>query len=162
MTNLLDETLSIELATRLKSNSKNCFENAYKGVLMISQPGGISNSKATYVQGFLVIPGAPYEPLEYGWIELEQQIIDPTFPHLDCLAQYLHYFPAQKLTVKQLKAVLEESQEDYPEDDPLPIYGKQPYEYYGNSMLGGSDYQAAYELAVAKCRELNQPKKEPN
>jgi hypothetical protein len=27
-------------------------------------------------------------------------------------------------------------------------------------MLGGSDYQNAYDLAVAKCRELNQPKKQ--
>ncbi len=162
MINLLDETLSIELANRIKSDSKNCFENAYQGVLAMSRQGGDSNSKITYVQGFLVIPGTPYKPLEYGWIELEKQIIDPTFPHLGYLAQDLYYFPAQRLTVKQLQIILEESQEDYPEDDPLPVYGKQPYEYYGNSMLGGSDYQAAYEMAVAKCRELNQPKKGTN
>jgi hypothetical protein len=32
------------------------------------------------------------------------------------------------------------------------------YSYYGDLMLGGSDYQNAIELANAKCRELNQPK----
>lgn len=159
MTNLLDETLSIELATRIKSNSKNCFENAYQGLLAMPQREGDANDGAIYVQGFLAMLGVPYKPLEYGWIELDKRIIDPTFPHLGCVAQDIHYFPAQYLTVQQLQVILEESQEDYPEDDPLPVYGNQPYEYYGNLMLGGSDYQAAYELAVAKCRELNQPKK---
>jgi hypothetical protein len=33
-----------------------------------------------------------------------------------------------------------------------------PYEYYGDRMLGGADYQAAYEEALAKSRELNKPK----
>lgn len=159
MTNLLDEALSIELATRIQSKPKQCFENAYQGILAIAQRGEDSYNSAIYVQGFLVMPGAPYKPLEHGWIELEKQILDPTFPHLSCVAQDLHYFPAQYFTIKQLQAILEESQEDYPEDDPLPVYGNQPYEYYGNSMLGGSDYQTAYELALAKSRELNQPKK---
>jgi hypothetical protein len=162
MTKLLDEALSRELATRIKSKPKDYFKNAYQGLLTISQKGNDAKDGATYVQGFLVMPGAPYKPLEYGWVELEKQIIDPTFPHLGCLAENMYYFPAQLLTGQQLQAILEESQEDYPEDDPLPVYGDQPYEYYGNSMLGGSDYKAAYELAVAKCRELNQPKKEAN
>lgn len=162
MTKILDETLSRELATRIKSKPKKCFENAYQGVLAISQEGSDPNNEATYIQGFLVMPGAPYKPLEHGWVELDQKILDPTFPHLGCLAQDMYYFPAQYLTRKQLQSILEESQEDYPEDDPLPVYGDQPYEYYGNLMLGGSNYQTAYELAVAKCRELNQPKKETN
>ena len=169
MTKLLDEALSRELATRIKGKPKDYFKNAYQGLLNISQKGNDTNNGATtgnnandganYVQGFLVMPGAPYKPLEYGWVELDQSILDPTFPHLGCLAEEIYYFPAQFLTVPQLQAILEESQEDYPEDDPLPVYGDQPYEYYGNLMLGGSDYQAAYDLAVAKCRELNQPKK---
>lgn len=172
MTKFLDETLSRELATRIKSKPKDCFKNAYQGLLTISQKendphngatkGNKVNDGATYVQGFLVMPGAPYKPLEYGWVELDQSILDPTFPHLGCLAEDMYYFPTQKLTVQQLQSILEESQEDYPEDDPLPVYGDQPYEYYGNLMLGGRDYRAAYELAVAKCRELNQPKKEAN
>ena len=52
-------------------------------------------------------------------------------------------------------AAIEEAQEDYPEDDPLPIYGEMPYEYYGDSMLGGQDYQTAYQAANEKCKELN-------
>jgi hypothetical protein len=160
MTKLLDETLSRELATRIKSKPKDYFKNACQGLLTISEKGNDAKDGATYVQGFLVMLGAPYKPLEYGWVELDQSILDPSFPHLGCLAKDIHYFPAQFLTVQQLQAILEESQEDYPEDDPLPVYGDQPYEYYGNSMLGGSNYQAAYELALAKCRELNKPKKE--
>jgi hypothetical protein len=37
-----------------------------------------------------------------------------------------------------------------------PIYGTSPYEYYGDVMLGGKEYVAAYEIAEAKCKELNQ------
>jgi hypothetical protein len=150
MTELLDEPLSREIATRIKSKAKNCFDNACKAALAIEG--------ALYVQGFLAVPGAPYKPIEYSWIELSERIVDPTFPHLDLEAQDLHYFPAQRLSVKQLKAILEESKEDYPEDDPLPVYGDQPYEYYGDLMLGGSDYQIAYDRAAVKCRELNKPK----
>ncbi|MEG4319659.1 MULTISPECIES: hypothetical protein [unclassified Microcoleus] len=151
MTELLDETLSIEIATRIKSNAKNCFDNACKAAL--------ATEGAIYVQGFLAAPGAPYKPIEYSWIEVGDRIVDPTFPHLGQSAGDIHYFPAQRLTVKKLKAILDESKEDYPEDDPLPIYGNQPYEYYGDLMLGGSDYQNAYDLALAKCKELNQPKR---
>ncbi|MGB3266155.1 MAG: hypothetical protein WBA89_19610 [Microcoleus sp.] len=151
MTELLDETLSIEIATRIKSNSKNCFDNASKAAL--------ATEGAIYVQGFLARPGAPYKPIEYSWIELGERIVDPTFPHLGFIAADIHYFPAQRLSVKKLKAILEESKEDYPEDDPLPVYGNQPYEYYGDVMLGGKDYQNAYDLAATKCRELNQPQK---
>jgi len=150
MTELLDEPLSREIATRIKSKAKNCFDNACKAALAIEG--------ALYVQGFLAVPGAPYKPIEYSWIELSERIVDPTFPHLGLEAQDLHYFPVQRLSVKQLKAILEESKEDYPEDDPLPVYGDQPYEYYGDLMLGGSDYQIAYDLAAVKCRELNKPK----
>lgn len=155
MTELLDEAQSREIATRIKSKAKTCFDNACKAALAIEG--------ALYVQGFLAVPGAPYKPIEYSWIELSERIVDPTFPHLGLQAQDIHYFPVQRWSVKQLKAILEESKEDYPEDDPLPVYGDQPYEYYGDLMLGGTDYQIAYDLASVKSRELNQPKKqEPN
>lgn len=151
MTELLDEARSREIATTIKSKAKTCFDNACKAAL--------ATEGALYVQGFLAAPGAPYKPIEYGWIEIDERIVDPTFPHLGLQAQDIQYFRAQSLSLKKLKAILEESKEDYPEDDPLPIYGDQPYEYYGDLMLGGKDYQIAYEQALAKCRELNQPKK---
>ena len=53
--------------------------------------------------------------------------------------------------------LVEEAKEDYPEDPPLPIYGSMPYEYYGDVMLGGKEYQQAFDAAQAKCRELNRP-----
>lgn len=146
----LDAALSIEIAKRIESNEVNCFDNAYHAAL--STPGSM------YIQGFLVFPGKPYKPIEYSWIELDHCIVDPTLPYLNKKPEELYYFSAQRLNAKQLQAALEEAKEDYPEDEPLPVYGSMPYEYYGDIMLGGKDYKDAYENAQAKCSELNKPK----
>ena len=145
----LDEALSQEIGKAIQSKSNDSFQNAYKAALMTK--GSI------YVQGFLVWAGQPYRPIEHGWVELENSIIDPTFQHLNKKVEELYYFPAHRLTVKKLKAAVEEAQEDYPEDDPLPVYGGAPYDYYGDRMLGGKEYKAAYEEAMAKSKELNKP-----
>lgn len=150
----LDEPGSIDLAQHINSNAKNRFDNAYRAAL--------ATKGAIYVQGFLAVVGKPYQPIEHAWIESDDRILDPTLPHLNKSAQELYYFPAQQLTVKQLKAAVEEAKEDYPEDDPLPIYGSQPYDYYGDVMLGGKEYSEAYEAAAAKCMELNQRQVENN
>lgn len=157
MDKALDETLSIKIAQSIKSKAKTPFDNAYKAAL--------ATEGATYVQGFLVIGRKSYKPIEHAWIELTDvsgndsvvRIIDPTLPHLNKNEQEFCYFPAQTLSVKKLKAIIEESKEDYPEDEPLPIYGAAPYEYYGNVMLGGKDYLDAYQAAEAKCQQLNRP-----
>lgn len=144
----LDESLSIEVAKQINSQAQSSFENAYNAALV--------TDGAAYVQGFLAVSRSPHILLEHSWLEVDDRIIDPTLPHLHCNAQDLYYFPAQRLTVKQLKAAVEEAKEDYPEDNPLPIYGDAPYEYYGEVMLGGKDYLSAYQAAEAKCKELNQ------
>jgi hypothetical protein len=100
--------------------------------------------------------------MEHGWLEVEASVIDPTFPHLSRKAENLYYFAAQHLSTYQLKTAVEEAKEDYPDDDPLPIYGAAPYTYYGDVMLGGQEYTAAHEAASAKCRALNQPIAESN
>jgi hypothetical protein len=146
----LDAAQSIELANVIKSKAKASFQNASKAISLIEG--------ALYVQGFVVFVGAPYKPVEHSWLELDDRIIDPSLPHLNRKSEQLHYYPAQKLTAKQLKSAIEEAQEDYPEDDPLPIYGSSPYEYYGDVMLGGKEYQAAFEAANGKSKELNSPK----
>ncbi|MBH8571818.1 hypothetical protein I8752_01990 [Nostocaceae cyanobacterium CENA369] len=156
MNKALDETLSLKIAESIKSKGDTPFENAYRAAL--------ATKGAIYVQGFLVLGEQPYQPIEHGWIELSNvsdnesvvSIVDPTLPHMDKDPQQLWYFAAHSLSVKQLKAVIEESKEDYPEDDPLPIYGDAPYEYYGDVMLGGQEYLAAYQAAEAKCRELKE------
>ena len=158
MNKLLDETLSIKIAEQINSRASTPFDNAYKAAL--------STEGARYIQGFLAFAGKPYRPIEHGWIEIgdasDVRIIDPTLPHLNKNPQELWYFAAQRLTVKKLKAIIEESKEDYPEDDPLPIYGDPPYEYYGDVMLGGQDYLAAYQAAEAKSREINKLNPERN
>lgn len=146
MSKLLDVNLSTEMSQRIHSKATKCFDNTYQAALL--------SEEYTYVQGFLVLGKGACTIVEYSWLELEDKIIDPTLPHLNFDTQELYYFPAQSLSVKLLKAVIEESQEDYPEDDPLPIYGAAPYEYYGDLMLGGVDYLRAYQAAEAKCQEL--------
>lgn len=148
MNRSLDEGLSIDTAQRINSKAKSSFDNAYKAAL--------SSEGAIYVQGFLVVVAKPCQLLEHSWIELDDRIIDPTLPHLQKQGREFYYFPAQHLTTKQLTAAVEEAKEDYPEDDPLPIYGAAPYEYYGNVMLGGKEYLQAYQAAEAKSQELNQ------
>ncbi|MBD2436491.1 hypothetical protein [Nostoc sp. FACHB-110] len=148
MNKALDEKLSLKIAQNIKSKSNKPFDNAYKAAL--------ATEGAFYVQGFLVFAGKPYRPIEHGWIELDNVIIDPSFPQLHKTPEEIWYFPAQSLSVKKLKAIIEESKEDYPEDDPLPIYGSAPYEYYGDVMLGGKEYLAAYQAAEAKCKELKE------
>ncbi len=150
MSKPLDATLSTEIAKRIKSKAKNSFDNAYNAVLV--------TEGATYVQGFLVFAGEPYKPIEHSWIELDDCLADPTLLHLNKNAEEVYYFPAHRLSVEELKAAVEEAKEDYPEDPPLPIYGAAPYEYYGDIMLGGAEYQAAYKEALAKSKELNKPK----
>jgi hypothetical protein len=156
MDKLLDEALSKEIGKKIKSKPKKPFDNAYKAALV--------TEGATYVQGFLVFAGQPYRPVEHAWIEINHTtsdesgvcIIDPTLNHLNKNSQSIWYYSAHSIKIKKLKAILEESQEDYPEDDPLPIYGDAPYEYYGNVMLGGKNYLEAYQAAEAKCKELNE------
>jgi len=149
MSKPLDVALSSEIAKRINSKTTDYFDNAYQATIL--------TEGAMYVQGFLTYAGRPERPIEYSWIELEDCLVDPTLPHLNKNAQELHYFAAQRLTIKQLKAAVEEAREDYPEDPPLPVYGEPPYEYYGDIMLGGRDYQDAYQAAETRCRELNQP-----
>ena len=150
----MDKPLDVEqsqaVAKQIKSKGKASFENAHRAALVTED--------ATYVQGFLVYEGSPFKPIEHSWLEVSDRLIDPSFPHLNRSAEQLFYFPAQRLTAKQLKKAIEDAQEDYPEDDPLPIYGKAPYEYYGDVMLGGKDYVEAHQAAEAKCKELNKPK----
>lgn len=154
MDKAIDEEQSLVLATQIKSKARQPFDNAYKAAL--------ATDGAVYVQGFLAIPRQPYQPIESAWIEVGDSILDPSLPFLNCKAQDLSYFAAQRLTVQQLKAAIEEAREDYPEDDPLPIYGSAPYDYYGDVMLGGKAYTEAFSAAEQKCRELTQQDAEKN
>jgi hypothetical protein len=149
---VLDVEQSRAIAQAVKSKAKTPFDNAYQAALELGDD-------ICYVQGFLVVPGQPFKPIEHAWLELGDRRIDPSYPHLNQSPETLYYFPAQTLTLTELKRAIAEAQEDYPEDEPLPIYGTMPYEYYGDVMLGGKTYQTAYEAAQAQCQRLNRPVK---
>jgi hypothetical protein len=142
----LNEALSLTMSQQIKSKAGAPFDNAHRAVLTLTG--------ATYVQGFVVVNNGQDEPIEHAWIELGEDIIDPTLPHIHKTRQDIYYFPAQSLDIKTLKAAIQEAQEDYPDDPPLPIYGAPPYEYYGDVMLGGKDYVNAYQAAALKSKEL--------
>ncbi|PSR15579.1 hypothetical protein C8255_22370 [filamentous cyanobacterium CCP3] len=148
----LNEPLSLDVSERIKSKAGAPFDNAHRAVMTLTG--------ATYVQGFVVLNNGQYKPTEHAWIELGEAIIDPTLPHINKAQQEIYYFPAQSLSIKALKALVEEAREDYPDDPPLPIYGAPPYEYYGDVMLGGKDYVNAYQAAELKSRELKAAKAE--
>ncbi len=150
MVKTLDVAQSRELAKTSNSRSKASFDNAYAAIVLVEG--------AVYVQGFLAFPGEPYHTIEHAWLEVDDAILDPTLPYLNKKATDLYYFPAQTLTLAQLKGAIEEAKEDYPEDDPLPIYGSMPYEYYGDVMLGGAEYMTAFTAAKTKAKELNRVK----
>jgi hypothetical protein len=151
----LDEAQSRELAKAIPNKVKTPFDKADAAIVLLPD--------AVYVQGFVVFPGAPFAPIEHAWLEVGETIVDPAFVTLRQKAENLHYFPAQTLSLRKLKQAIELAQEDYPEDDPLPIYGSEPYDYYGDVMLGGQEYTVAFEAAKTKCRELNavKPKSKP-
>ena len=146
----LDEMRSNQVGKTIKK-AKGPFEYAMAAAIALEA----DHPEVQYVQGFVVFAGSP--PTEHAWVELESCRIDPSLRFLKKTAKELFYFPAHYLTVEDLKETVEEAKEDYPEDDPLPIYGKMPYEYYGDVMLGDRPYQDAYEEAKAKCREFDRP-----
>ncbi|MEO0406040.1 MAG: hypothetical protein AAF289_01690 [Cyanobacteria bacterium P01_A01_bin.135] len=145
----LDEDRSRLLAAEIDSKPHQPFANAHRGLLHLQEPGD-------YVQGFVVIAGSPFNPHEHAWLETEGAIVDPSAVHLQQPASALHYFPAQRLSKVALQQAIETAREDYPEDDPLPIYGDAPYAYYGDLMLGGKDYQQAHRQAEVFTQLLSQ------
>ncbi|MEB3358761.1 MAG: hypothetical protein VKK04_18690 [Synechococcales bacterium] len=154
MEKTFDEAQSLDLGKQIDSKAKQPFDNAHRGALVLKE--------AVYVQGFLVVGRQPISLREHAWLEVGDRIIDPNFQFLHCSGTDLHYFAAQTLTSKQLKAAVEEANEDYPDDPPLPVYGPPPYEYYGDVMLGGKAYLEAQRAAAAKCQDLMQPGLEEN
>jgi hypothetical protein len=163
----LDTLRSQSLGKTIASKPNTPFDNAANGAIALwtelgeSLDSGSADSELYYVQGFLVMAGEPFKPIEHAWIEIETETsitrIDPNFRHLKKKSEELSYFPAHYLTVPNLQEDLEEAKEDYPEDPPLPIYSAMPYEFYGDLMLGDKTYQVAFELAQAQCKVLNRP-----
>lgn len=135
----LDEARSQEVAAQISSKPDQPFAGAHQGLAQLEG--------ADYVQGFLVIAGDPFGPREHAWLETEAAIIDPAIAHAKPPLGARHYFPAQRLSSKALNRAIETAREDYPEDDPLPVYGEAPYAYYGDVMLGGEAYERAYQQA---------------
>lgn len=143
----LNLELSKQIAQQVKVIPKQMFENTHKAALKLEN--------ALYTQGFLVAMGKFPKPKEHSWLELSDCLIDVNLAKENLKENQAErfYFPAQQLSLNQLKIAIAEAKEDYPEDSPLPIYGNEPYEYYGDVLLGGKEYQIAYEAAMQKCRQ---------
>ncbi len=150
----VDEALSNQVAGAISSKASQPFQNAYQALQQVEQ--------GRYVQGFLVIIENPFSLQEHAWVETDDAIIEPSLPHIGYSADALRYFPAQILSEADLASAIEIAKEDYPEDNPLPVYGDAPYAYYGDVMLGGEPYQEAYQQAQALSQQLTQQAAEQN
>lgn len=76
-----DKNESARIKRLVRSKPKQCYVNAARVVLHIPE-----YANADYVEGMAVLGGNL--PIEHGWIEKDDVIIDPTLPHDD-----LDYFP---------------------------------------------------------------------
>ncbi|HAN46257.1 MAG TPA: hypothetical protein DCQ32_06850 [Cyanobacteria bacterium UBA8156] len=140
----LDILQSQQLASQLPGNPKlSVFERAWRTVAQWPATDAVY-----YVQGFLT--GARPQPQEHAWVELSDRRLDPSLPPGN--PQKFGYFTCRRFTVAQVKAAIAEAQEDYPEDEALPIYDPAPYAYYGDLFLGGVAYQQAWDAAIAHQR----------
>jgi hypothetical protein len=146
----LDPERSKQIAQQIAKQSKLIpkliFENTHKAAFIVAD--------SLYTQGFVVNLGKSSKPQEHSWLELDHFIIDLGLTKLNLDSRL--YFPAQQLNLTELKAAIAEAEEDYPEDSPLPIYGSQPYDYYGELLLGGKDYTIAYNAAMARCSQKSE------
>ena len=66
----LNRVYSEYLARTVRGQPRECWRNAFTAVACMDEPG------ATYVEGWLVVE--PGIVIEHGWIEIGDQIIDPT------------------------------------------------------------------------------------
>jgi hypothetical protein len=153
MDKAIDAAQSNAIAQQVKARDP--FNLTYQAALLLPE--------ADYVQGFLAVRGE-MQPREHAWLELGESIVDPSLPKLRQPPESLAYIPAHRLDLEALQGAIEEAKEDYPEDDPLPIYGGAPesYDYYGDVMLGDRAYSEAFEAAKQVCRKFNAPtRKQP-
>jgi hypothetical protein len=78
----LDQSISLELASRIKAEVKACYFNSRKAIMLLDE-----YATANYLEGF----AATYlgMPVEHAWIESDGKILDPTLPRGEAVA----YFP---------------------------------------------------------------------
>ncbi|NJK59779.1 MAG: hypothetical protein HC918_05360 [Oscillatoriales cyanobacterium SM2_1_8] len=137
----LDVERSRQAGSRFPKNLS-VFERAWRTAEQLQTTG-----TAYYVQGF--VAGSRSQPQEHAWVEQADRRIDPNLPHLPGDPAQFGYFVGRRFTVPQVRAAIASAQEDYPEDDALPIYDPAPYAYYGDRFLGGVAYQQAWAAAIA-------------
>jgi hypothetical protein len=116
-----DRDLSRQMHDALLALPYQCWHNAKRALAQLG-------SDARYVEGWVVMPDG--RPVEHGWCEVGEQIVDPTLPDVD-----LTYFAGLRFDAKQVKLL---DREPY-----TPIVRQ----LYGCNGRGSSEYRAAFDSA---------------
>src|SRR5690348_12827765 len=95
-----NKTLSEKTADFINAEPRKCWANAYYALKEVPELG-----KANYVEGWIIRTAIPI-PIEHGWLELDDEIIDPTrvvwefgYNELDDVL----YFAGTHFTLTELK-----------------------------------------------------------
>lgn len=91
---------SLELAEFINAQSKECYYNAIVG--LVGWARGAPDTDKFYVEGVALDPLGI--PMEHGWIQLSNRILDPTWARLmsEGQMQAVRYFPAIRYTVQDI------------------------------------------------------------
>lgn len=126
----VNKELSARLAEAVDARIGHCWRNAWVALYEPEAEG------ALYVEGWIINPDSSID--EHGWLELDGEIIDPTF--YDPPAKF--YFPGLRFDRSQARAEAPRQTNTY-EPGGLPIAWR-----YGGGEMYNPEYRQAYEDAL--------------
>lgn len=141
----INTTLSRKVSRAVKATHKACWYNA--STALLKRAGGLPEG-TVYVEGWVATalgdaPGAPYFPVEHGWLETpDGAVVDPTLPltQSDASLALNHYFAGARY---DLPTLLTRTQ----------AHATLPLVYEGNGFGGfrNPEYLAAHQACLAFC-----------
>jgi len=120
-----DVAESIEAGRLIRAKAKQCYKNAWLLIQAIPE-----YANADYVEGIAIVLGGL--PIEHGWVERNDVIVDPTLP-----SKNMTYFPGLRFKGQRGLGEAMTIEKDYGEDD-LPIFYR-----FGWGGIDSPEFRAA-------------------
>ena len=138
-----NKTESLRVAQQINAVEKKCFYNAFRTLTELAE-----YSDAIYVEGIAIAPSGLI--IEHGWVEQDDQIVDPTIPDADTV-----YFAGLRFQgVAGVRRAMESIPKSGKED--LPIFYR-----YGWSGGDSPEMNQARKLAMAYSQSLSENRNNP-
>ena len=96
----INRALARDLAEAVDAVERACWRNALLALVACDDPA------AVYVEGWTICP--PGNVIEHGWVEIGDQIVDPTLWQLDSLSP-IDYWPGARYDKPTIAAILDAS-----------------------------------------------------